>query len=393
VTHGRDGQIEQCVVVGTFALHAPEAEPLRGQAPGKIVGRRAPRAAELYVLRDVETERRIRAVQRERCEAERGEVRRLVDLDHGARRLVHELDGKQEVLAGRLEDRDVAAQPRVDRTELLECFRHRPDERRIAPRLRDAFEADMPLFAQPVERLAPEDDPVGGRRLRESHLNVARCHLLDARWLDSRDGYRDNRGMAVNERVTGLVLAAGGSSRLGRPKQLLPYGDATLLEHALDTAKACAFDQLLCVLGGAGDAIRGAVDLHGVDVVDNPDFGTGCSSSIAAALGAVDSRAEVLVLLLADQPGVTASTVAALLAGRGEAPLAACAYEDGRGHPLAFARSTFVDLAALHGDKGVWKLLDRCAGDVVDVPIGGRIPRDIDTWDDYVAVVAASSTA
>lgn len=199
--------------------------------------------------------------------------------------------------------------------------------------------------------------------------------------------------MAVNECVTGLVLAAGGSSRLGRPKQLLPYGDATLLDHALGTARACAFDQLLCVLGGEGDAIRDAVDLHGADVVDNPDFGAGCSSSIAAALSAVDSRTEVLVLLLADQPGVTAATIAALLAGRGDAPLAACAYEDGRGHPLAFARSTFVDLAALHGDKGVWKLLDRRAADVVDVPIGGRIPRDVDTWDDYIAVVAESSAA
>jgi len=199
--------------------------------------------------------------------------------------------------------------------------------------------------------------------------------------------------MAVNERVTGLVLAAGGSQRLGRPKQLLPYGDATLLDHSLDTARACAFDQLVCVLGGGGDAIRDAVDLHGADVVENPDFGAGCSSSIAAALSAVDPHADVLVLLLADQPGVTAATVAALLSGRGDAPIAACAYDDGRGHPLAFARGTFVELAALHGDKGVWRLLDRRASDVVEVAISGRIPRDIDTWEDYLAVVGESSAA
>jgi len=184
------------------------------------------------------------------------------------------------------------------------------------------------------------------------------------------------------------VLAAGGSQRLGRPKQLLPYGDATLLDHALDTARACAFDQVLCVLGGGSAAIRVMVDLHGVDVVENLHFGAGCSSSIAVALGVVDARAEVLVLLLADQPGVTAMTVAALLAGRGDAPLAACAYEDGRGHPLAFARSTFAELEALHGDKGVWKLLDRRAADVVDVPISGRIPADINTLEDYRAVLA-----
>ena len=194
------------------------------------------------------------------------------------------------------------------------------------------------------------------------------------------------------DKVTGLVLAAGGSVRLGRPKQLLRYGDSTLLDHTLDTARASGFDQLLCVLGGDSAAIRETVDLSGVEVVENDEFATGCSSSIAAALGAVDPGADALVLLLGDQPGVTRETVAALLAGRGDAPLAACDYEDGRGHPLAFARSTFPDLAALHGDKGVWKLLDRRAQDVVGVPVAGRIPQDVDTWDDYRALLGESGS-
>src|SRR5262245_11210086 len=188
--------------------------------------------------------------------------------------------------------------------------------------------------------------------------------------------------------VTGLVLAAGGSRGLGQPKQLLPYGGTTLLDHALETARACAFDQLLCVLGGGAEAIREIVDLRGFDVVENRAFGSGCSSSIAAALGAVDSRSEVLVLLLGDQPGVTPATIAALLAGRGAAPLAACLYDNGRGHPLAFGRGVFAELATLHGDRGVWKLLDRRADDVVEVPVGGRVPLDVDTWEDYRAVLA-----
>jgi molybdenum cofactor cytidylyltransferase len=188
-------------------------------------------------------------------------------------------------------------------------------------------------------------------------------------------------------RTSGLVLAAGGSRRLGRPKQTLPYGEATLLDHTLGVARACAFDQLICVLGGGADDVREAVDLGGVEVVENHAFGEGCSSSIAAALDAVDPRTDVLVLLLGDQPGVTPAAVAALLAGRGDAPLAACRYADGRGHPLAFSRATFSDLAALHGDKGVWKLLDRRAEDVADVPVAGLIPRDVDTWADYEAVL------
>jgi MoxR-like ATPase/CTP:molybdopterin cytidylyltransferase MocA len=186
--------------------------------------------------------------------------------------------------------------------------------------------------------------------------------------------------------VTGLVLGAGGSKRLGRPKQLLPYGDGTLLGHVVDVARACPFDQVVVALGGAADEVREAVDLEGVDVVVNDDYGEGCSSSIAAALGDVDLRCDVMVLMLGDQPGVTEETVRALLAGRGDAPLAVCRYEDGRGHPIAFANSTFGALADLHGDKGVWRLLDHRADEVAEVPIPGAIPGDVDTEEDYVAV-------
>ena len=83
--------------------------------------------------------------------------------------------------------------------------------------------------------------------------------------------------------------------------------------------------------------------------------------------------------MLGDQPGVTAETVAALLAGRGDAELAVCRYDDGRGHPIAFARSVFGALADLHGDKGVWRLLDQARRRVAEVPVAGAIPRDVDT--------------
>jgi len=190
--------------------------------------------------------------------------------------------------------------------------------------------------------------------------------------------------------VTGLVLGAGGSQRLGRPKQLLPYGDRTLLGHVLATARECAFDQLIVALGGAADGVREQVDLSGAEVVVNDAFGSGCSSSIATALGAVDERAGTLVLLLGDQPGVTPDTVRALVAARGDAPLAVCRYDDQRGHPLAFDRRIFEELADLHGDKGVWRLLDARADDVVEVPIAGPVPLDVDTPEDYEAVLAAA---
>jgi molybdenum cofactor cytidylyltransferase len=188
--------------------------------------------------------------------------------------------------------------------------------------------------------------------------------------------------------ITGLVLGAGGSSRLGQPKQLLPYGERTLLEHTVDTARQCGFDQIVVPIGGAADEVRQRVDLSGADVVVNYDYGEGCSSSIAAALETVDPRCEVLVLMLGDQPGVTPAMIDALLAGRGDAPLAVCRYDDGRGHPLAFDRRIFSQLADLHGDKGVWRLLDERAEEVVEVRIAGNVPLDVDTPDDYQAVLA-----
>ena len=191
--------------------------------------------------------------------------------------------------------------------------------------------------------------------------------------------------------VTGLVLGAGGSERLGRPKQLLAYGEGTLLGHVVGVARACPFDQRVVALGGAADDVRESVDLAGAEVVVNDAYGTGCSSSIAAALRAVDPRCDVLVLMLGDQPGVSAATVAALLTGRGDAPLAVCRYDDGRGHPIAFARDTFGALADLHGDKGVWRLLDRRAGDVAEVRVAGPTPLDVDTPEDYEAVLAAAT--
>jgi molybdenum cofactor cytidylyltransferase len=199
--------------------------------------------------------------------------------------------------------------------------------------------------------------------------------------------------VAAERFVTGLVLAAGGSRRLGVPKQLLPYRGTTLLGHVLDTARASGFDQLIVALGGSAAEVRRAVDLTGADVVENLDYGAGCSSSIVAGLAALDPRSELLVLMLGDQPGVSAETVAALEGGCGpETELAACRYGDGRGHPLAFGRGTFAELAALHGDKAVWRLLDLHAAEVVEVRVPGPIPPDVDTREDYEALLATGVT-
>lgn len=189
--------------------------------------------------------------------------------------------------------------------------------------------------------------------------------------------------------ITGVVLAAGGSRRLGSPKQLLPYGDTTILGATLDVARSCPFDQLIVTLGGAAEAVRAAVPLDGVEVVVADDAGSGCSASLRVALARVDPSAAGIVVLLGDQPTMAVRTVERLIAGVTASPIAVCRYRDGIGHPFWLSRSVFDVLAGLHGDKGVWKLIEWGRFAVDELAVDGTVPLDVDTWDDYRRMLAA----
>ncbi len=184
-------------------------------------------------------------------------------------------------------------------------------------------------------------------------------------------------------RVTGVVLAAGGSRRLGMPKQLLPYRDTTVLSATLDVARAAGFDQLIVTLGGAADAVRDAVPLEGADVVSAEDFGTGCSASLRVALERVDPQATGIVLLLGDQPRMNPATLRRMITAGPAVDVMVCRYDDGIGHPFWFGRNVFGELLQLHGDKGVWKLIESGRHPVRELAVDGPVPLDVDTWDDY----------
>ncbi len=174
------------------------------------------------------------------------------------------------------------------------------------------------------------DDRGRRGRARRRSSTRARRSTSAARAARPRSRRHEHAAVATDPFVTGLVLGAGGSKRLGRPKQLL----ALRRRHAARPRRRRRPRVRASTRRSWRSAARrtrcaASVDLAGADVVVNDAYGEGCSSSIAAALGAVDPRCEVLVLMLGDQPGVTADTVAALLAGRGDAPLAVCRYDDG----------------------------------------------------------------
>jgi molybdenum cofactor cytidylyltransferase len=191
-------------------------------------------------------------------------------------------------------------------------------------------------------------------------------------------------------RLAALVLAAGGSSRLGRPKQPLPYRDGLLLDAVLELARSYPFEQRLLALGGSADEVKAAVDTTGFEVVINDEYTTGCSSSIARTITEVAPDIDGIVLLLGDQPEIRVETITALIRGRGNAPIAVTRYDNGIGHPFALSRATFASLTALHGDRGVWKLVDKLGSAVAHVRVEGPVPRDVDTEADYQALLAGA---
>jgi molybdenum cofactor cytidylyltransferase len=184
--------------------------------------------------------------------------------------------------------------------------------------------------------------------------------------------------------VVGIVLGAGKSERFGSAKQLLPFGDTTLLGQAVRNAGASGLERVVVVLGRASDEIRRSVDLGRAAAVDNTSYGTGCASSLLAGLDAAGPCAAVL-LLLGDQPGVTPAVIdEALRAWRHERPWAAVTSYRGRlGHPFLFAREAFADLRKLHGDKAVWKLIERHPERVLRIEIDAELPPDVDEPEDY----------
>jgi len=190
--------------------------------------------------------------------------------------------------------------------------------------------------------------------------------------------------------IVGVVLGAGKSSRFGTPKQLLPFGDTTLLGQAVRNANASALDRVVVVLGRASKELRVTVDFGRAEVVENTAYGTGCASSLLAGLDAAGEDCEAIALLLGDQPGVRAEFIDHVIATwQQKRPWAAVtSYLGNLGHPFAFAREAFGELRSLHGDKAVWKLIEAHPERVSRVEISAHLPPDVDTPKDYDLALA-----
>jgi len=193
--------------------------------------------------------------------------------------------------------------------------------------------------------------------------------------------------------IAGLVLAAGASTRLGQPKQLLPFGGTTMLGRVVaETCAAAGLDQVVVVIGGSAAAVRRQVDFGTATVVENPEFTEGCASSYRTGLAAVDPRAEAVAVLLGDQPGLDCGVIDLVAAEwrREPAPIMLASYRGCLGHPMVFARPFFEALAALRGDKAAWKLVDAHPDRVHAVAVHRPSPLDVNTWEEYEALLGGA---
>ena len=190
--------------------------------------------------------------------------------------------------------------------------------------------------------------------------------------------------------ISGLILAAGTSSRMGRPKQLLPFRGTILLDWVMAQAEsASALDEVIVILGRAADEIQPRLHSTRAKVIVNPVFTEGCSGSYKAGMATIDRGAEAVMVLLGDQPGVESAVINQVAedwrtnGGR----IALTSYRGRRGHPMVFARELFEQLRQLSGDKAAWKILDAHPDWVRDVAVDHAFPDDVDTRQDYEALL------
>ncbi|WP_400191561.1 NTP transferase domain-containing protein [Hymenobacter sp. B81] len=197
---------------------------------------------------------------------------------------------------------------------------------------------------------------------------------------------------AAPDFVAVLLLAAGASSRMGRPKQLLPYRGRSLLRHAAETAVAVGCGPVLLVTGAEHETLLPEVAGLPVQVVPNAAWAEGLSSSIRAGLAAAEAlpgRCRGVLIVLADQPLVTPALLGQLVALHRQSarPIVAAAYDDGLGVPALFGAEVFAELRALRGAAGARHLLAANPGRVQPLP-GAAALLDVDTPADYARLLA-----
>lgn len=192
--------------------------------------------------------------------------------------------------------------------------------------------------------------------------------------------------MKAQLKVAGIVLAAGRSSRMGQPKQLLSFRGRTILEWTVDNALASSLHRVIVVLGHDAASVQPFIEQRGVDLVINPSPEAGQSSSLKAGLHALTNEIDAALFLLGDQPLVAPETIDRIVAtfAAFPSPIVMPTFNGKRGNPVLFSRQTFPRIETLSGDCGARALFQEYAGDIRSVDVHTpTILFDLDTPEDY----------
>lgn len=180
--------------------------------------------------------------------------------------------------------------------------------------------------------------------------------------------------------ISAIVLAAGPSTRFGGTKQLEPVRGKPLPQHAIDAALEAGVDEILVVLGHEAKRVRSALRLPGhARCIENPWYASGMASSLAAGLRAADASSQGAIVLLGDQPGITAQHIRVLMDAfhARRSPIVRLRFRSGPG-PALLSRQVWGEAMALEGDVGARALMDRHPDLVEDVDVSGDAPPDVD---------------
>jgi molybdenum cofactor cytidylyltransferase len=187
----------------------------------------------------------------------------------------------------------------------------------------------------------------------------------------------------MSKKVAGIILAAGSSSRFGAIKQLLPWKRTNLVNTVIETATLAGLDPMIVVLGSNADQIRASLDESLAQIVINPDWETGQSTSLKAGLKAIKTEVCGAIFLLADQPHLSVNLVAAVAEeGIRTEKVVIPVINDRRANPVYFPASCFYLFKGLNGDVGGRQIVSECPHTTIPW-LDEWMAKDVDTPENY----------